>query len=474
MIILVPLIILVGMLYGINARDYKTIYRGGAIEVIDPAEYFTPYKLIGLKNVKIYNSENGTFTGANIILNNGVIATILPEDSLASHVEYIDGKEGYLMPGLIDTHVHLANSKNDLYLYLAHGVTGICEMFGNEKHLQWRLEQESGSIGPKMFVATPKIGRLDGIRPFLSRFYRGQVNYPLVNSVRNAVRGFKDAGFDAIKIGSFIDQELFEAVLAESSIQHIKVIGHLGQGVDFDFFLNSSQIQIAHIDEISKHLEIEFGALNNSNLLEYSQFVESRAPDIARKLKEHGKVVSTTLFSSVNRPNQFYYPEKLLGRAEISFVNPQILDSESHGWTKSKPTPVQKEILAAKAAVVKTITRALVRQDVPLLPGSDANMFGMIPGVSLHDELKTMAEAGVPIARILNSATRDAAIFMEEKAGKIEPGYDANLILLRKNPLNNISNTESIELLFYDQYYLTKNNMENMLLAITRANEQYR
>ncbi len=76
------------------------------------------------------------FTERNIVLESGKIRSIDSVSFLRPEINYIDGYGKFLIPGLIDTHVHLENSRNDLYLYLANGVTSVFEMFGTSKHLE--------------------------------------------------------------------------------------------------------------------------------------------------------------------------------------------------------------------------------------------------------------------------------------------------------------------------------------------------
>jgi imidazolonepropionase-like amidohydrolase len=84
---------------------------------------------------------------------------------------------------------------------------------------------------------------------------------------------------------------------------------------------------------------------------------------------------------------------------------------------------------------------------VKFIAGTDFPNPYVFPGFSLHDELSLMVKGGMPALDALRSATINPAIFMNKKAdfGSVEAGKLASLVLLNKNPLENIENTKSIE-----------------------------
>jgi imidazolonepropionase-like amidohydrolase len=81
------------------------------------------------------------------------------------------------------------------------------------------------------------------------------------------------------------------------------------------------------------------------------------------------------------------------------------------------------------------------------LSGSDIRNFDLVPGASLHHELEILVEAGIPPLDIIKIATRNGAqvLGIENDVGTIEPGKQADMIILSGNPVDNISNTKKIE-----------------------------
>jgi imidazolonepropionase-like amidohydrolase len=88
----------------------------------------------------------------------------------------------------------------------------------------------------------------------------------------------------------------------------------------------------------------------------------------------------------------------------------------------------------------RKLVQAFRAAGVILLVGTDTPNPPMIPGFSLHDELRTLVEAGLTPYEALEASTRNAAEFLGGDFGTVAVGKRADLILLRQNPLDNIAN----------------------------------
>ena len=461
----------------VQFRDNRRVYLGGKIPSINPQKYFKEYGTLGFSNAHILKADGSGFTWGNLVVEDGQIIYI-SDSVMMKGVEYIDLNGSYIVPGFIDTHVHLSESKNDLYLYLANGVTGICEMFGNDEHLTWRHEIEEGAPGPRMYISTPKIGRIRGLKPLLSRFHKGQLNFSSKITTRIRLKSFSKRNFDAIKMGSFVDQKLYDYIQEVGQQLEMPIIGHLGQGIEFHHFLASSQIQLAHIDEILKHLEYEFGGLTTENRDEFVQYAKLATDTLIPQLKEHHKFVSSTLRFEENRLDQLFQPEELLQVIELSYVNPAILEGRNGAlnWLDSNPIddPELRSLKATRIELLQEFTQLLAKEDVLLTAGSDANMFGMVPGYSLHEELQSLVKAGFSTKQALKSVTQNAAAFMQNSSGRLEAGLPSDLVVLRNNPLESISNTRSIEMVIANTHQINHDDIRKLLDAIEELYDKHR
>jgi imidazolonepropionase-like amidohydrolase len=79
--------------------------------------------------------------------------------------------------------------------------------------------------------------------------------------------------------------------------------------------------------------------------------------------------------------------------------------------------------------------------------GTDTGNPYVFPGYSVHRELELLVRAGLTPSEALEAGTRRAAEFLgvEEEFGTIQPGRRADVLILGKNPLDDIRNTRSLE-----------------------------
>jgi imidazolonepropionase-like amidohydrolase len=84
---------------------------------------------------------------------------------------------------------------------------------------------------------------------------------------------------------------------------------------------------------------------------------------------------------------------------------------------------------------------------VQLTAGTDTPFPWIVPGVSFHEELRLLAEAGIPVAAVIRMATLNAGLALKENIGSVESGKAADLVILAANPLESLKNTERIEII---------------------------
>ena len=107
---------------------------------------------------------------------------------------------------------------------------------------------------------------------------------------------------------------------------------------------------------------------------------------------------------------------------------------------------------------VLQFTKMMYENGVTILAGSDIPNFDLVPGASLHHELEILVDAGIPPLEVIKIATRNGAqaLDIEEDVGTIEPGKQADMIVLSDNPLDDISNTKKIEAVIVDGQFMNK------------------
>jgi imidazolonepropionase-like amidohydrolase len=108
---------------------------------------------------------------------------------------------------------------------------------------------------------------------------------------------------------------------------------------------------------------------------------------------------------------------------------------------------------------------------VKFIAGTDFPNPFVFPGFSLHDELSLMVKGGMPTIDALRSATINPAIFINKKAdfGTVEAGKVASLVILNKNPLENIENTKTIETVIVRGKVYNRKSLD-LILELSKSN----
>jgi Amidohydrolase family len=107
---------------------------------------------------------------------------------------------------------------------------------------------------------------------------------------------------------------------------------------------------------------------------------------------------------------------------------------------------------------VLQLTKMMYDNGVEVLSGTDIPNFGLVSGESLHHELELLVEAGISPLNVIKIATRNGAdaLGILDKVGTIEPGKEADMIVVEANPIDNISNTKNIEVIINDGKFVDR------------------
>ena len=465
-------------------RDAVVEMFGGHTELAKRAAPEDRTGRVLLTNVNILSEAGDAFlSGQSILLEDGKIIQIGPDLSATSGEDVLDGDGGYLIPGLIDSHVHLWKSRNDLLLYIANGVTAVREMHGTDLHLKWKDEIEAGAIGPDLFVIAAQLATYNFAEGVWVDMTAERNVVRSDSDVRRTVSSLLEAGFDGFKASSFLSLPAYQAASRDTAELSTPFVGHIPIAAGLKDLWASNQSEIAHVEEFVKVLDREFGGYNSKNTEDFLNYVRERSADVAAKTRENDIVVTGTLALIDTFAAQITDLEPELKAVELEYVNPGIAEGQAMGWLpgtnryslpESYKTGDWKErytrYWTAYAQAQDILYKAFLEAGVTVLAGTDANVPVMVPGFSLHDELLAMQQAGMSPAEALKSATSAPADFMGMTAGRIVEGYDANLVLLRENPLNDISASESIERVFANGRTFDRSQLDDLLQSVRTAN----
>ncbi len=478
-------------------RQGKLIYG----QLTKRVEYnkFKPQKGgFALTNVNILSPNGDTILqNRTIIIEESKINSIDTILDTSHKGKVIDASGKYLIPGFIDTHVHLFQSPNDLLLYLANGVTEIRELIGEEDHLKWKQQiEENERIGPKMHVSSPRIGSFETLEGWFMEYSQGYANIKTPEEAREMIQEFHDQGYDGIKIYSQVTKEVYYAVLDKANELNMQVAGHIPWSITFEDVWKSGYKNVVHFEELMNALSREFDDKRKIGSFKgkeeaFLKYVESRAPALAEDLRSNDVAITSTLWLTESFAKQPFEIEEVLKSVELEYENPGISEWVTYipqglGWLPNvnryklpeniteEQTEEYRKYWSTYAKACQMLARVCASKGVKIMTGTDANLPPTVPGFSLHDEFLSLNKAGMSTSQVLSSATAIPANYLGSNSGIIAQGLDANLVLLDKNPLENISNTKSINSVIMKGELYDRALLDDILKAVKDANDSSR
>jgi len=216
----------------------------------------------------------------------------------------VDAAGLFLTPALADMHVHLEGEAWNallppelryppealdqgrfLFPYVANGIATIAVMSATDDHLESRRRVEAGeTLGPRMVLGRMIDGPDRAWPEPLSRW----VATP--EAARAAVHEFHDAGFDRMKVYSFLSREVYDAILDTAKGVGLPVDGHIPMDLSVEYVLQAGQDQIVHSEEIMKHVGGDYG---RGRIEEYADLLAASptwlTPTLVVALDDRGK-----------------------------------------------------------------------------------------------------------------------------------------------------------------------------------------
>jgi len=449
------------------------ILSGILISACAPVRNNSAEQVIAFTNVNLVPMTSETVIENQTVLVSGSdIIDIGPSDKIKipRGAQVIDGKGAYLMPGLADMHAHTRISTGQwaqpwedpkiwpvhpLNLYLANGVTTIRDLNALDetgtypKQLQEDI-RAGKRVGPTIYTSGEK---LDGS--------------PLADP-EGLVRQNQERGYDLLKLYSYLSIDDFQAVMREAKKLGIYSTGHIPLAVGLDGVLLAGMDEIAHVEELdweffefdrSRQLQpdewfpfliqavLQELDLSSSNYFaDFESENQLKLEKIANQLRTEGVSVCTTVNIAEIMWLKQFHPDAFLARPENKFLDPKYLETVRRGkeYQQLECRDIE-DICAIKYDFDRWILRGLHAAGVQLILGTDAlGGIGIVPGFSVHDELRILVENGFTPYEALLTGTVNAANVVERMMGEgdfgtIETGKRADLILVRGNPLEDIS-----------------------------------
>jgi imidazolonepropionase-like amidohydrolase len=448
-----------------------------------------------IENVTLLSPERAaSLLHADVVLRDGRIFEIGTNLAPGPHVRRIDGSGRFLIPGLIDSHVHVGHSAAldddaidahpELWAayraqvpraYLAFGFTSIVDLDLTQIDQAWF---EGTPLHPHFYSCGRGIKVAGGYMAFNAP-PPSSPNFPNLVYESNeaehwpkslnpgdytperAVSRAADAGAICVKafvesgFGTFhwpyLHTKTLQQIQAATKERRLVLMVH---ATSVDSWRSAID---AHADIIAHGLWVWPGDPSNSvpptaasNVIAAAAHSGTHVQPTLQTIAGERAMIDTSLLDDP-RLTMALPPEVIgyLRSAEGAKARTALLDE----YRKASPPPGFEPSLKAAIERTRATFKIMLQEHVPLVFGSDTpgvEGFGNPPGLNGRLELQNWVDAGAPLSLILRAATLDnaTALGLSHELGSIEVGKRGDLLLLKDNPLTNVSAYDSIETIF--------------------------
>ncbi|MEO5583690.1 MAG: amidohydrolase, partial [Saprospiraceae bacterium] len=279
-----------------------------------------------------------------------------------------------------------------------------------------------------------------------------------------------------LKIHPGIKREVYDAIAKTAHTVGIDFAGHVPVDVGIQHALQSGQKTIDHLDGYIEALAPPLKDLNQNGFFGFNVTdqinLDQIKPLVRLTKKSKAWMVPTqSLFTRWFSPED---PNAMMQTIEMTFMPSRT----RYAWLQSKTNLLKSEgytqarydkFMDAR----KKLLYHMYKSKVNMMLGSDAPQVMNVPGYSIHHEMEAWADAGIPTWSILQAGTSEVARFLhtENLDGDIRAGYHADMILMDKNPVEDIHNAHTIEGIMHRGQWLSKSMIQDRLKMIAAQNE---
>jgi imidazolonepropionase-like amidohydrolase len=393
-------------------------------------------------------------TNAVIVIRDGHIESVGPRAGfeLPERTAEVAVAGRWIMPGLIDAHVHLAPAAGwAASRYLAWGVTTVRDVHGSVNAILGIRRR--ANVGP---IPQPRVYAAGAMIDGLPTTYPDAIGISSEADARKAVDRLVTAGTDLIKVYTRIDGPLLRAIVDEARTFNLGVTGHLGM-TDAVTAAREGISAIEHLSGVAEAAAPDRSALIAAHYRgfwpgwtaaerSWAGLDSAALTRVAGRLSQEKITLVPTLvlhetMSELNTPELFEDP------GLTSVPTAQLREWDVPGLI-TRAGWVDADFAAFRQSRLKQdlFLRAFAAAGGRIAAGTDASSPMIVPGYSEHQELELLVHAGLSPREAVRAATRNAAVLLGvDSIGLIAPGKVADLVILTRDPLADIRNTRAIE-----------------------------
>jgi imidazolonepropionase-like amidohydrolase len=434
------------VLLGVLASSFLIPVPGSASKGAPPPP--PEIALVGgtLVDVSDFGRSTKDVADAVVVVRGGEIVAAGPRRSvkIPAGARRLDVSGKYIVPGLIDSFAALGNQSHaNAYLYM--GVTSIVGVDGQPRRPALFLKADPSpriyplgivGYGPKNdefvelgeaeMIAQIEAAARDGAKILL-------IHYPITpEGTARIVKKARELGLGTIG-------ELGRTTYREAVQAGVPAFVHTSR---YMLELASPEMRAAMAQEPFGAPRTEFYQQivhwnpDDPKLAEYASFLAASPVVLIPTL-------STVYLDLPDHRNPWQEPvAKILNPKDL-----YLAANPATGQRDPVPTEASESFPAGFAESLLRIEERYRRAGVKYLTGSGTTAFGTMPGISLHTEIELLtSRVGLPPRQALAAATSNfGAIFGWKKIGQVKAGYNADLLVLNANPLEDIHNLKNIQ-----------------------------
>lgn len=388
-----------------------------------------------IKNINIIPmTSNTVIENKSVLVQNGKIKEIDDFKKLkkSKKAQIINGKGKYLMPALADMHVHLPEEDKIEKLLLSNiaaGVTQIRIMNSSvaQTDLKEKLNSKSNLISPKIHY---------------SHLIKRSETYTETQA-DSLMQQIKSSGMDFIKLLSLSDEATFNNLTKSANKYNITICGH--------YPVYQYEGKSAMLD-MEKVIKSNFKSIEH--LAGYIWLQDKEQIDTILKLTKEYNIYNCPTLDWDIMSGDLQFPDEYKNRITYQFLPKSVTkDWESNYLAAIYRAGGKEKVIESRDKrlpnfeLKQRILKRLYENDCLLLIGGDAGNDFQADGFNVYEEMMNWKNAGIENYTILKSATVTPSQFFNEQHlwGTIETGKNAELIILSKNPLDDIRNITTIE-----------------------------
>ncbi|QDO95155.1 amidohydrolase family protein [Formosa sediminum] len=435
--------------------------------------YITNVTILDVKKQKLIKNQTIEITGDLISNIKKANRIKIPETATV-----IDGTAKYIIPGLVDSHIHffqngglytrpdaidlqkywsydqeIALAKSDmettLKRYLQNGITTLIDVGATYNFLEQRNTFKDKTYAPEILMTGPLLTTYE---PEVYSNLGKDEPFILTQTIEDGINGVKAQlpyKPDFIKIWYIAGRDGLS--IEESARKNLPIV----KAIIDEAHKNNLKVAVHAVQQITAKLAVEHGA----DFLVHSVKDEVITPEFINLLKTHNTVLSPTLqvhgayrktFGQRLEPSDYELrtsdPHQLGTLLDLKHLSDSALVKT---YKTHSNTPKSISSLKKADSISMVNLKILADAGILIATGTDAGNIGTLHASSYLAELKKMHESGMSNWQILQASTLNGAkIFDKEmEFGSVTIGKKANLLLLDANPIDSIENITKINLI---------------------------